>query len=72
MCGLSLTRRVDVRFRGKTAMEGCAASTECGANDPNASRLKAYRPLPILRAALVAHATEHVAIKEIAPQTDAA
>ena len=35
-------------------------------------RLKAYRLLPILRAALVAHATEHVATKEIEPQTDAA
>jgi hypothetical protein len=35
-------------------------------------RLKAYRLLPILRAALVAHATEHVAAKEIEPQTDAA
>ena len=35
-------------------------------------RLKAYRLLPILRAALVTHATEHVATKEIEPQTDAA
>ena len=35
-------------------------------------RLKAYRLLPILRAALVAHATEHVATKKIEPQTDAA
>jgi putative transposase len=35
-------------------------------------RLKAYRLLPILGAALVAHATEHVATKEIEPQTDAA
>jgi hypothetical protein len=35
-------------------------------------RLKAYRLLPILRAALVAHATEHVATKEIEPKTDAA
>ena len=34
--------------------------------------LKAYRMLPILRAALVAHATEHVATKEIELQTDAA
>ena len=34
--------------------------------------LKAYRLLPILRAALVARATEHVATKEIEPQTDAA
>ena len=34
-------------------------------------RLKAYRLLPILRAALVTHATEHVS-KEIEPQTDAA
>jgi len=35
-------------------------------------RLKAFRLLPILRAALVAHATEHVATKKIEPQTDAA
>jgi hypothetical protein len=35
-------------------------------------RLKAYRLLPILRAALVAHATEHGATNEIEPQTDAA
>ena len=35
-------------------------------------RLEAYRLLPILRAALVAHATEHVATKEIEPRTDAA
>jgi putative transposase len=35
-------------------------------------RLKAYRLLPILRAALDAHATEHVAIKEIEPRADAA
>ena len=39
---------------------------------PIKDRLKAYRLLPILRAALVAHATEHVATKEIEPQTDAA
>jgi putative transposase len=35
-------------------------------------RLKAYRHLPILRAALVAHASKHAAIKEIEPQADAA
>jgi putative transposase len=35
-------------------------------------RLKAYRLLPILRAALVAHAAEHAATKEIEPQTNAA
>ena len=34
-------------------------------------RLKAFRPLPILKAALVAHATEYVATKEIEPQTEA-
>jgi len=31
-----------------------------------------YRLLPTLRAALAAHATEHVATKEIEPKTDAA
>jgi hypothetical protein len=35
-------------------------------------RLRAYRLLPILRDVLVAHAAEHVATKEIEPQTDAA
>ena len=35
-------------------------------------RLKASKHLPILRAALVAHATKRVAIKDIEPQTDAA
>ena len=35
-------------------------------------RLKAYGLLPILRATLVAHATERVATKEFEPQTDPA
>ena len=35
-------------------------------------RLKAYRHLPILRAALVAHASKHVITKKIEPQADAA
>src|SRR6476661_8867067 len=35
-------------------------------------RLKAYRQIPILRAALVAHATKQRATKEIEPRTDAA
>jgi hypothetical protein len=35
-------------------------------------RLKAYRLLPILRVALVAHAAEHIAKEKVEPQTDAA
>jgi putative transposase len=35
-------------------------------------RLKAYRHLPVLRAALVAHANKHVVTKKIEPQADAA
>jgi hypothetical protein len=35
-------------------------------------RVKAYGVLPILIAALVAHATERVATKEFEPQTDPA
>jgi len=35
-------------------------------------RLKAYRYLPVLRAALVAHASKHVVTKKIEPQADAA
>jgi putative transposase len=35
-------------------------------------RLKAYRQLPILRTALVAHASKHVVTKKIEPQADAA
>jgi putative transposase len=35
-------------------------------------RLKAHKQLPILRAALVAHATKHVVTKKIEPQADAA
>jgi hypothetical protein len=34
--------------------------------------LKAYRLLPILRVALVAHAAEHIAKEKVEPQTDAA
>ena len=34
--------------------------------------LKGHRLLPILRAALVAHAIEHITTKEIEPRTDAA
>jgi hypothetical protein len=35
-------------------------------------RLKAYRQLPILRAALDAHSAEHLVAKKIEPQADAA
>jgi hypothetical protein len=35
-------------------------------------RLKAYKQLPMLRAALVAHATKHLVTKNVEPQTDAA
>jgi transposase-like protein len=35
-------------------------------------RLKAYRQLPLLRAALVAHASKHTVTKKIEPQADAA
>jgi len=35
-------------------------------------RLKAYGQLPILRAALVAHASKHAITKKIEPQADAA
>jgi putative transposase len=35
-------------------------------------RLKAYRQLPLLRAALVAHANKQIVTKKIEPQTDAA
>ena len=35
-------------------------------------RLKAYRQLPILRTALVAHASKHVVTKKVEPQADAA
>jgi hypothetical protein len=35
-------------------------------------RLNAYRHLPILRAALVAHASKHASTKKIEPQADAA
>ena len=35
-------------------------------------RLKAYRHLPVLRAALVDHASKHAATKKIEPQADAA
>jgi hypothetical protein len=51
----------------RTAFSGIAPlNVEIG------GRLKAYRLLPILRAALVAHATERLATKKIEPQTDAA
>jgi putative transposase len=35
-------------------------------------RLKAYKQLPILRAALVAHAAKHLVTKHVEPQADAA
>jgi hypothetical protein len=35
-------------------------------------RLKAYKQLPILRAALVAHTAKHLVIKNVGPQADAA
>jgi putative transposase len=35
-------------------------------------RLRAYRQLPILKAALVAHASKHTITKKIEPQADAA
>ena len=35
-------------------------------------RLKAYRQLPILKAALVAHAAKHVVTKKIEPKEAAA
>jgi hypothetical protein len=35
-------------------------------------RLKAYRLLPILRAALVAHAAEHIVREKVELQTNAA
>ena len=35
-------------------------------------RLKAYKQLPILRAALVAHAAKHLVTKNVEPQADAA
>jgi putative transposase len=35
-------------------------------------RLKAYKQLPILRAALVARAAKHVVTKHVEPQADAA
>ncbi len=35
-------------------------------------RLKAYKQLPILRTALVAHALKHLVTNKIEPQADAA